>query len=600
MRSDLHVFAARANPLRWHAPDRIYKDWAEHMLDSGVTLHVVECQYGDRAFTCALPHVDHIGVRASTMVWSKENLLRIGMMRNPEARKIVWSDADVFFRKPGWADDVIAALDLYDFIQPWTSCYDLGPNDEHLTVHKSFCSLYHQGKPVVPMTKKWWVANGGQYDYAHCLLGDTLVVPGGQVRAASSRPFEGDVVVIRTVGGQELSCTPNHPILSGGQWVRADSLNVGDYVLSHVRGNGVVGKPDEKHPPARIEDVVRAFGERAGMHRSTNPLPDDLDNNRANSKVAEVWADRLLTAELTASRSQKNGDSVFGDVGVGAAQLGSVGALDLLFKGLGLAASSYKAARAPTHPPKLWRGLGEHTIANQPGDLVSTGLGIGSPPELVGFAASPQHTSLLEPVPCCGRVHADNPGSLRAALSGQVEFDEIVYIGRREFRGQVYDLKTEHGYIIADGIVTHNSGFCWGVTRQALDWVGGLFEVGGMGSGDYHMALGLIGQIDKSVIAGASQGYLRHLHLWQDRAVRHVNYNIGYTNGTIEHRFHGRKGDRQYIPRWEMFLRHGFDPDVDLKRNTYGVLEWAGNKPDLRREFDRYLRSRQEDVNSLA
>ena len=311
MRADLHVFAARANPLRWQAPDRIYKDWAEHMLDSGVTLHVIECQYGDRPFTCALPHVDHIGVRAKTMVWSKENLLRIGMARHPEAHKLLWCDTDVFFRRPSWVEDASAALDLYDWIQPWDTCYDLGPNDEHLAVHRSFCSLYHRGAPVAPNGRPWWKSDGGPYEYAH-------------------------------------------------------------------------------------------------------------------------------------------------------------------------------------------------------------------------------------------------------------------------------------------------SGYCHGATRQALEWVGGLFEVGGMGSGDYHMALGLVGQIDKSVIGGASANYMRHLHIWQDRAVRHINRNIGYTHGTIEHRWHGRKSDRGYLSRWEMFLRHGFDPDIDLKRNTYGIFEWAGNKPELRREFDLYLRSRAEDANTLA
>lgn len=63
--------------------------------------------------------------------------------------------------------------------------------------------------------------------------------------------------------------------------------------------------------------------------------------------------------------------------------------------------------------------------------------------------------------------------------------------------------------------------------------------------------------------------------------------------------FHGRKGDRGYQSRWDMFVKHGFDPHEDLKRNSHGVLEFAGNKPELRREFDRYLQSRNEDINAL-
>jgi hypothetical protein len=49
-----------------------------------------------------------------------------------------------------------------------------------------------------------------------------------------------------------------------------------------------------------------------------------------------------------------------------------------------------------------------------------------------------------------------------------------------------------------------------------------------------------------------------------------------------------------------MFLDCGFDPAIDLKRNTFGVLEFSGVKPNLERAFDRYLRSREEDVNTLT
>lgn len=49
-----------------------------------------------------------------------------------------------------------------------------------------------------------------------------------------------------------------------------------------------------------------------------------------------------------------------------------------------------------------------------------------------------------------------------------------------------------------------------------------------------------------------------------------------------------------------MFERHAFDPDTDLKRNTWGVLEWAGNKREREREWDLYLRARQEDLNAVC
>src|SRR5208337_4377361 len=52
--------------------------------------------------------------------------------------------ADVTFRSPTWAQDTVAALQHYHVIQPWSYCYDLGPNGEHIAVHRSFANLYYQ------------------------------------------------------------------------------------------------------------------------------------------------------------------------------------------------------------------------------------------------------------------------------------------------------------------------------------------------------------------------------------------------------------------------------------------------------------------------
>ncbi|TAG22557.1 MAG: hypothetical protein EAZ40_08055, partial [Rhodobacterales bacterium] len=43
------------------------------------------------------------------------------------------------------------------------------------------------------------------------------------------------------------------------------------------------------------------------------------------------------------------------------------------------------------------------------------------------------------------------------------------------------------------------------------------------------------------------------------------------------------KAARRYVERWDVLVRHAFDPTADLLRNSWGVLELAGNKPALRR-----------------
>jgi hypothetical protein len=142
-------------------------------------------------------------------------------------------------------------------------------------------------------------------------------------------------------------------------------------------------------------------------------------------------------------------------------------------------------------------------------------------------------------------------------------------------------------------------GYAWVWRRDILDWVGGLFELGGMGAGDHHMALSIVGGAEWSMPGGTTESYRTAVKTWQDRAAVAINKKLGFTHGTIEHPFHGSKAKRSYIGRWEMFLNHGFDPVRDLKRNSRGVLEFAGNKPALELEFANYLSSRQEDTNTL-
>ena len=302
----LHVVTAVANPIRWKSRIRLFRDFEQHMLDSGVRLTVVECAFGDRPFESAGTRgVDHVGVRAKTLVWTKENLLNLGIART-DAKYIATIDADVRFRKPDWASETVEALQQYDAVQPWSDCYDLGPHDDHLHAHRSFCRLWAERKPIVQGPNA-----GSGYEFGH-------------------------------------------------------------------------------------------------------------------------------------------------------------------------------------------------------------------------------------------------------------------------------------------------PGYAWAYTRQALEWVGGLIETAALGAADHHMAMALIGRVGESIPGNLPASYSKPLLQWQDRAMRHIGGNISYVPGTIEHAWHGAKDKRNYVGRWSILSRNAFDPSIDLKRNTWGVLELAGNKPELRRDLDAYFRARDEDSNTLG
>ena len=298
----LHVVTVVSNPIRWVSRIRLFRQFADHMRASGVHLTVVECQHGRR------PHelhdvagIQHIPVSARTMVWNKENLLNIAISRLPADWKYVaWLDADILFRRTDWAAETVQKLQIYDVIQPWSDCYDLGPNDEHVQHHRSFCSLWCEGKPV----------GKGNYTFAH-------------------------------------------------------------------------------------------------------------------------------------------------------------------------------------------------------------------------------------------------------------------------------------------------PGYAWAANRRAIELLGGLIDTGALGAADHHMALALLGRVEESVHGGMGAAYRAPLLAWQRRALQHIGQNLGYVQGTIEHHWHGTKDSRNYIGRWDVLVRHKFDPSTDLMRNAQGVMELAGNKPGLRRDIDRYFRQRFEDSNSM-
>ena len=156
----LHVVTCISNPLRWKSRARLFQDFQQHMLDSGADLTVVECVHGDRWPELEMsPHARHVLVRANTMTFHKENLINIGMSRLPHGwREMAWIDADIRFRDDQWVEKTLHELALYHVVQPWTHCYDLGPNGGHMQVHKSFAAVWRSGSRVVP---------GPGYEYAH-------------------------------------------------------------------------------------------------------------------------------------------------------------------------------------------------------------------------------------------------------------------------------------------------------------------------------------------------------------------------------------------------------------------------------------------------
>jgi hypothetical protein len=144
-----------------------------------------------------------------------------------------------------------------------------------------------------------------------------------------------------------------------------------------------------------------------------------------------------------------------------------------------------------------------------------------------------------------------------------------------------------------------HSGFAWAARRSALDSLGGLLDCAILGSADRHMAAGLFGFMEDTILPGFTDEYKKELLQWQERAELEIRRNVGQVDGTIFHHFHGKKIDRRYVSRWQILLKNKFNPVTDIKRNTQGIwqLHDDGSQRfiDLRNELREYFRARNED-----
>jgi hypothetical protein len=154
-----------------------------------------------------------------------------------------------------------------------------------------------------------------------------------------------------------------------------------------------------------------------------------------------------------------------------------------------------------------------------------------------------------------------------------------------------------YGYGSNAGYYWH-PGYAWAATREAINTLGGLFDLAIVGAGDHHMACALIGEVKRSIPHGLTKSYKKQIEHWASRAAR-LHGNIGYIKGTIYHYWHGKKRDRQYKDRWAILKDSSFDPVEHLHKDWQGILTLYPGHDQLRDDLRAYFQSRNEDSIDL-
>lgn len=122
--------------------------------------------------------------------------------------------------------------------------------------------------------------------HAQCVPAGTRVAAEG-VLAVTRRAYTGQLVVLSTASGQEMTITPNHPVLTSKGWVPAGLVREGDDVVRHHLGHGVAGRgPEEGDGPPLIEEVWRAAS--VGSTLDLRAVPLSAENFHGDGADGEV------------------------------------------------------------------------------------------------------------------------------------------------------------------------------------------------------------------------------------------------------------------------------------------------------------------------
>jgi hypothetical protein len=346
-----------------------------------------------------------------------------------------------------WAQRVVGNAKL---MKRWVSLMDGRERATHHEAHNRYNS-----EPI-PVSEAFEVGGSrmmapgdtslgaSMNEICNCFIGTTTV--SGDVTGATAYLYQGDVVEITTRGGNKLSGTPNHPVLTSKGWVALGKLRKGGDVVSRSSsGNGdlnglllvcdVLCAQHVEHIEPSIKEVFDTLAGGSPVVRVSR-LAVDFHGDRPGQDIDVVRADGVLMAG-GAPPLAKHLDEI---------QLAST----LTLKGR-LTPSSF--------PLKFETGRGAATTSyiGRQGQTFAVGG--------TRFGHSDNHrgASITRRDPRIKQV-ATNDATLDAKFASKSVFrdavavflDEIVKVDRVRHDGPVYNLETVQGWYYANGVVVHN------------------------------------------------------------------------------------------------------------------------------------------------
>lgn len=309
-----------------------------------------------------------------------------------------------------------------------------------------------------------WAAgvNWGPVSAIACLVPDQRVTARNPT-LATMRQYDGDVITIQTASGNEVTCTPNHPILTRQGWLPASEIHEGSEIVQHKRGDRMEsGRANDIEVPTRIADVFRSLNAPELVRPG---LPLDFHGDGRYTDVHIVVTNRLLGDTLPERVQQLNFQppltraSEFSRRGMNRLQSLS---LPWPLETQALSVGPPSRRQAVTLEQRVQSTIQYTDFLRKSDDRLSRHMALMQgenvavrPPTRPTPGPDQESTALEQPAKRSTGL-SDTGRDLLERLAGQVAFVKVSHVGVSQFRGHVYNLTTEDGLIVADGIITHN------------------------------------------------------------------------------------------------------------------------------------------------
>ncbi len=263
--------------------------------------------------------------------------------------------------------------------------------------------------------------------HPNAVFSGTKIVTLGGVSVGYRAKWSGPARFVVTAGGNRLTISANHPVLTGRGWVSAKNVRNGDHVVYRL-DREAVSLPidaDFDQRPAAIEDVFSA-ALRSGLPTTITATRAHFhdDGNFCEGEIDVVLTDGQLTGEWDAPAREERGELVLPVACPAPDALPAEGASGEDFRAVLLPAAGGVAL-----------------------------LDVGR----VAVPGADRDVTLLQPASEAAVADAAFLRELESRFPVKVALDKVVEVGDVEaFSSHAFDLSTGHRAYFASNILVHN------------------------------------------------------------------------------------------------------------------------------------------------